>query len=144
MSGRLTKIFALVVGDWSGDGHEKTIKVLVKTNFTEDEIEKAYKKAVRIVGVDLTKDVCRNYDERRIPYDKFKELIKFDEIFELYEGISKEITEKDFKSDTWISYVEPSHFADLYLAFCKIGNPDFRYKVINANNINVGGYGLFS
>ena len=40
----------------------------------------------------------------------------------------------------------PESFADLYLAFVKLGDPTFEYKEINPkweDKICIGGYGLF-
>lgn len=41
----------LVLGDWSGDGHGKSEKVLVESNKTVKEIQNAYKASCRLTGV---------------------------------------------------------------------------------------------
>lgn len=41
----------LVLGDWSGDGHGKSEKVLVVSNKTVKEIQNAYKASCKLTGV---------------------------------------------------------------------------------------------
>lgn len=146
-SSRLTENVDLVVGDWSGDGHSITKTVGIKTNVTIEELRKAYQNGVKEVGVDLSEKVCRNYGDYRLSYDIFLKLIAFGELHDaLFENYEEEIkalkTEEDFTESDY-AYLDYERYAQLYLGIAKVGNPAIKYKFVESQSINIGGYGLF-
>jgi len=125
----------LVIGDWSGDGHEKTVDFIVDTNCSEEQLEEAYKKGVEVCGIDLTRNFCEEYEEDFLTeheYKDFKELNLFDEDTKYFEWNNK-------------YYVTKRDFAKIWMTIAQRGNPLLDYKFVSDEfpEINIGGYGLF-
>ena len=126
----------LVIGDWSGDGHEKTRQYTIHSNLNKDCLVVAYWKAVEITGINLIKDVCSEYEDHNLPEDIYLKLCGF--------GVCELFREEDGSIDEDTLYMEPEFWVDLYCNFCKAGNPDFLFEFSTApSSINIGGYGLF-
>ena len=58
----------LVLGDWSGDGHGISEKVLIESNVSVQEIQEAYKASCKLTGVSFNHNndytgIKRNYEE---------------------------------------------------------------------------------
>ena len=57
----------IVIGDWSNnDGHGVTNSTLIRSNKNGIEIREAYRKGTKMVGFDLTKNVCHDYKDSNI------------------------------------------------------------------------------
>lgn len=68
--------FYVVLGDWSSDGHGKSVNKFIESNVKLSVLEKAYKDSVKKTGIDF-EEICQNYDDNSLPYDiqiKFIEL----------------------------------------------------------------------
>jgi hypothetical protein len=152
MDSELKHRINLLIGDWSGDGHEKTSEIPIQSNMAADEIREAYLKGAIALGVNLEEEVCCDYEDDYLPI----------EIYRIFEsagfGVSewslgwmgKPLSDRDRKKiedciakDDNIC-LEDGTFAGLYLFTAKIGNPDFRYEVAERKDLCIGGYGLFS
>jgi len=131
------QIVDLIVGDWSSDGHGRTEKISIKSNLNKSQIQDAYKKGVEISGVNL-EQVCCEYEGTKVPREIYEKLTTAgmynDDVFE------NEIDE-DGDGDL---YINAQDFAFIYLFLVELGNPTFRYKIIQPEKINIGGYGLLS
>lgn len=136
-------IITLSIGDWSKDGHNQSDEVIIETDLTAKQLDAAYKKGVKIVGVDLVKDCCHEFEDNTISVSDAIKMLEAG-VFELagWDGIDAETIEseegiKDVFSDGWET---------LYFAFCKIGNPKFKYKKHKDDRqvLRIGGYGLYS
>lgn len=115
--------FKIVIGDWSNDGHGRTDDYIISTNLSSKEIDAAYKKAVKFIGIDMVEELCRDYNG-----DITKEQI---EIFAAH-GIEIE------------EYMDRDTFLWLWGEYIKLGNSDFEYKMAeDVESIEIGGYGLF-
>lgn len=55
------RIIQFDLGDWSGDGHNKTYPLFISTNRSADEIADAYHKTVEAIGFDLAEQVAQEY-----------------------------------------------------------------------------------
>jgi hypothetical protein len=68
----------IVLGDWSGDGHEKTHSYLFTTpnHFTDDILGANYKKSVAELKIDPTK-FAKEYEDSTLPEDVFEALQKY-------------------------------------------------------------------
>ena len=58
----------LVLGDWSGDGHGISEKVLIESNVSAQEIQEAYKASCKLTGVSFNHNndytgIKRSYDD---------------------------------------------------------------------------------
>lgn len=119
----------LVVGDWSGDGHEKTSSVHIKSNMKREELFAAIE-SKEVKDVFDIHQVCSDYEENKLSqgvYDKLMEL-----------GILKAI-----ENDQDDFYVYTDVYVELLLDVVKHFYPTFKYSIVNNDSINIGGYGLF-
>jgi hypothetical protein len=134
----LSNTIDLVMGDWSDDGHGETEQVTIKSNFNKIWIDRAYESASDILGFCFINEVAKNYEE---PYIDNELIIKLREVLEepnLLDGVIDEHAE--------CIGIDSYEYLDIYLKIIKLGDPDFKYKIIGDNNeqINIGGYGLFT
>lgn len=130
----------IYVGDHWGDGHEKFEKYSIESNFSGQKIQEAYKEGCKVVGFDLIKTYCVDYEDSIIPLKHIKKLLEL--------GLEKddEILDTNLEmldeKDTYGLNVD--EFFKIYLFICTLGNKNFRYDIINStDSIDIGGYGLF-
>lgn len=137
MTKELPYMINLVVGDWSGDGHNKTEQSTIKCNIEKKELEKAYKKGTKKIGFDLTQEVCEEYEDMSMPIT-IAEKLKAAGIDPLEYAEQEEGREDMSFSYDWIAFIK------LWLRIAKLGNPNLEYDMSSSDNqnINVGGYGL--
>lgn len=163
----------LNLGDWSGDGHEKSDKILLESNFPVEVVQQAYKDSCKLTGVQFN----GNDDYTGVERDWEKRMDM--EILTEYE--STDITKEQFKClyehglrvemlATWngeepIDYAEMNDegyfvsteaFVPLWIWFVTLSKKDLvlvqskqHDKIPNINgywdkNLNAGfGYGLY-
>lgn len=116
----------LVLGDWSDDGHGKTLSTWFKTNLDQEQIEQAYQLGVIKIGVSICDDIAKEYQDSQISEEDAQKFV--DAGFTYYPLGPNLIQEQ---------------FLELYLFTVKTGNPEFRYYEQKSKSINIGGYGLF-
>jgi len=157
----------LVMGDWSGDGHEKYDKILLESNCEIGEIKAAYKAACRLTGVQFNDNenytnekypikIATDYEEPYIPVEAL-------EIFREKFGLTNEIIQSwdkeddfEFEEDEPIALTTES-FPHAWIWFVKLANPNIQLKVADAKDkipcingfwdkkLNVSfGYGLYN
>lgn len=144
----------VTLGDWSNDGHGMTEVFIVDlpTVINQSELEEMYNLGAGVIGFDLIKQVCRNYEDNRIdlgwydrlttlgyePYDFKKEAGKWDSYPEFDEGE--------------YAYLTTELYLDIYMFFVSVGyekmigtNDSFGYRVVSDDmpQVTIGGYGLF-
>lgn len=127
----------LVVGDWSKDGHEKSSDVYISCNLTAKEIEKAYKKGAKAIGLDVRETVASEYQDPYLLKEHYEKLKKagYKEELEPYDDTEKTPTK---------FYINDDCFAEMFMFVAKVGNPALEYELAeNSESVNVGGYGLF-
>lgn len=115
----------LVVGDWSGDGHEKTENILVLSNKSSKEIEKAYQDGTEILGFDFSEECCSDYED-----------------YEIKEKYIKILKNENIKVDD--NFMDIESFASIYIQICKLGDPELKIDIQDIDIVDIGGYGLFS
>lgn len=133
----LLHVTNLTMGDWSYDGHNQTSVKTIVSNLSTKQIEEAYKAGTKIVGFDLTKDVARDYEDTELP-SEFADMLR-KHGFDVDSEIEKHVDEEN----GFILWIDT--FPKIFFFIVKLGNPDFRYaEAEQKQNINIGGYGLFS
>lgn len=132
---------SLLMGDPSGDGHDKRSNFAIKSNLDRSQIIRAYSRGVAIGLPNVEKDLCEEYEDSKISNDTLKLFVEkgFDpnEIWEYqyYNKIGK--PEGSYSLDT-------DSFAKLYLFVVLIGDPTFEWEIdTETSEIDIGGYGLF-
>lgn len=117
----------LVVGDWSGDGHNITNTVTYECNFDKKTLELLYKRGVEKTGIDITK-CCVDYQENSLDEETMAILSRLGLI---------DLDEQD-------EYMWTDSFARLYMQIAEIGSEgELEYKEVTNASINIGGYGLY-
>lgn len=140
----LEHTITLTVGDWSGDGHDKTDVIVFKTNKTANEIEQSYHAAVKMTNLDL-KAQCKDYEDSQFKPEFVKACM---EIFANQPDAMALFGDEDssYVEEGGDMYVESEQFAELYLFIARMMLSDLEWQVQSndySKNINVGGYGLF-
>jgi len=124
----------LIVGDWSGDGHNQSEKFCIESSVDKDTLNLAYKKGVKAIGIDIT-SFCEEYEDNKIPKDVFNQFLEL----KFFEG-EKYKNEDD--NDVW---TEVDTFVDIWLGTVRIGDPSITVQLVKLEgSIDIGGYGLFS
>ena len=131
---------SLVIGDESGDGHEKTEDIDIWCSLTTKGLQDAYKKGAKKLGFDFTDTVARDYEDNRLSKDRYDKLtklgLKLDYELELYD--------KDNEEEGYC--IEQITYAEITMFICSIGSPGLVYKFIENDYFDrwhIGGYGLF-
>jgi hypothetical protein len=137
----MKNIISLVVGDWSGDGHDKKDIINIESNFDKKAIDLAYKLGTEKLGFDFCNHIAEEYEDNKLPNEEWKKLKEAG--YQDDNGL-----EEDAKkyNDGEIS-LDISSFADIYLFIVKLGNEKFKFEYLEGNKnpqINIGGYGLFT
>lgn len=127
---------ALVVGDYSYDGHEKSLSFFIDSNLALVDLKKAYKKGVKKLGINVRKDVATDCADNMITLDRWKYFANA--------GCTI-IDETHFKNGVYEIW-DTKIFVDLWLFTAHIGDPEFEYSLIEDEDasIGIGGYGLFT
>lgn len=130
----------LVIGDWSRDGHEKTENVIIKSNLSLVDLQKAYKVGTKEIGFDFIKSVAARYEERELKREYLDKLTEFG-----YKG-SFEYYDYNEESDEEGPNIDEFEYVDILMFICKLGDSSFDYQMIESPEYprwNIGGYGLF-
>ena len=141
----------LCVGDWSHDGHNQVENIYINANVFIEDLESAYKLGAEKIGVDITRDLCNEYDDNKI---EFSVLEKF-----ALHGFKPSMINIDVEPDDIYCggenvdgdgfdplRIDSTEFTQLWLFTAQVGNPLIGYEIItdDAPEINIGGYGLFT
>jgi hypothetical protein len=118
----------LVIGDWSGDGHEMTQRIAYVTNRPRGAIEKAYRMGTKEIGFDLSEE-CKAYQNDLLEVSRAKTLNDAGWKW------------KDQVGSALFS-MTPEMFADAWMFIAKLGDSNLCYELIKPSTINIGGYGL--
>lgn len=130
----------LVVGDWSGDGHSMTEDMWVLSNRDDAALRAAYNRGTQVVGVDLTGNVCQEYEDPWMPQAVFDRLVTAG-----YRPPWADDPEANgIDPEPEGICMEPEWFAELWLFIASKGDPDLSARIVTGEtSINIGGYGLF-
>lgn len=121
-------IFKIEMGDPSGDGHSQSDNFFYESNYPASELKKAYKKSVKLTGVDL-QSVCSEYTESKID-----------------DSVLEKLNEEGISTAKVADYVSATDFAALIMDFIKLSMPeDFEFKktMNKVQSIGTFGYGLY-
>lgn len=133
-------VLTLVIGDWSGDGHNATSTIVCESNLTGAEVMQAYLTAVGIVGFDLSAEVACDYGNRILSADKAERLLELG-YDKLHDDQFLDYAERA-DDGSWTLYSDESYL-DIYLFFVKLGNGEAQITPIDVDQVAIGGYGLF-
>lgn len=138
----LTNKMYLTIGDWSGDGHSKYNKVLIKCNKTVDEIRQAYKDSVKLTGIAF---------DHRTPDARIRLFTKYEDCIISYENIkilkshgclTDEIinTFEDGVDEYGTLQIVPDDFPRLFFSFIMLSIPDLIWSKIYDDIPSINGF----
>lgn len=130
------KIYKLVEGDGSGDGHKFSTDYYVKCNM---DPTKLYKKAVKIAGYDLIKDYCSDYEDNKIPIKILLDI--WPDFFDV-----DYVPDQEELEDGYELWYGEEYWPEIFLKFCQKADENFTYEFVVSDvpSINIGGYGLYN
>jgi len=144
----------LVIGDWSDDGHNQKDFFTFKSNFSEEEIQNAYLRAVEHTKVSLHNDFQDDSDCHAILCD-YEESKVYDEDWNrLVDGnVNMSVLEESTDYEDGGYWMSSKDVAILFLQMVKSQLEEFEYEIISEvkpingywhNTFNYGfGYGVF-
>jgi hypothetical protein len=144
---RLKYTIALILGDWSQDGHKQTETVSIKSNLSSDEIMHAYEKASKSLGFNFINEVASDYEDNCLERDKLKALMNHGLSLKKMLKYDYDVEEAQKCLDDENSrgiYLYTESYINIFLAIVKIGNENFKYRPSKKDTLNIGGYGLFT
>lgn len=125
-------LLKVILGDWSDDGHGKTKTFIIECNLSEQDLNRAYRAGVEIIGFDFKEEVASDYDDATINRGLLKILRS--------KGVK--ISFEDYDPDDYEICIDPDDYLEMYMGVCKLGNPNLNYQVRSLPEIRAGGYGL--
>ncbi len=138
MNEDLLYLIGLVLGDESGDGHDKTYQYSIYSNLDDEQLREAFKSGCNKVDVEFSDIVAEEYEECMLKSDILEKLQKaglnISSIFEHYH----------YAKDTGEYRLNTKSFTLIWLWIAQQGNPNFKYEFIKNKQIYLGGYGLFT
>ncbi len=134
----------LTIGDPSGDGHSKTERFVINTNFTVVQIQKAYKAGSKKLGFNFIDECCCDYEDHVLNKNIVDKLRKngLDDHLKKEEYI---LYLEDEPKEGQVVYSDTDLHSIIYCFIVSLGDPKFTYEFVqqHISNINIGGYGLF-
>jgi len=133
--------FYVVIGDWSGDGHDRSEKFLFMSNKTVEEMQQAYKDSCKLTGIQFNHN--ENYTDHKNGYGNWWQVcteyedgtIKKDALEVLKEhGCKPELfmdSYDDDDDDDDFTYLDPEGIARLIVWFIGLSLPDDYYWEFN-------------
>lgn len=130
----------LVLGDWSGDGHNISSSLFVSSSLSASELRTAYAEGTKKVGFDYCNTVCAEYEDSSISKEKLNRLKELG--FELRDSDGEEF---ELEEQDECLFMDEETFAGMYMFICKLGNETLEYQFVsdNAQSNQIGGYGLY-
>jgi hypothetical protein len=138
MNEDLLYLIGLVLGDESGDGHDKFYQYSIYSNLDDEQLREAFKSGCNKVDVEFSDIVAEEYEECMLKSDILEKLQKaglnISSIFEQYH----------YAKDTGEYRLNTKSFTLIWLWIAQQGNPNFKYEFVKNKEIYLGGYGLFT
>lgn len=122
-------VIDLIIGDYSGDSHDKKERYSIESNISLSALKRAYKRGTKKLGFDFIGSVAAEYEDNSLS-ENYVDILK-----------SKGYDFTDIDTDS----LEEDIYLDIFLFIIKLGNDSFKYKLKEESDDrwNIGGYGLF-
>lgn len=65
----------LVLGDWSGDGHNHTKSYVIDSSVSFDALENSHHEGCRVLGFSFENEAADEYEDPTISVDHFQKII---------------------------------------------------------------------
>lgn len=136
--------FRMIIGDWSGDGHEKTEEFIVSSNLPVDAVREAHYKIYDKTGINI-EEICSGYEEDELSPETVAQLRNMGFYFKNQTGMGIEVMTPLEIMRIWLFLLrqaDPS--IDIEISSDEI--PNFQFFGFGPKGRHIGsvGYGLFS
>ena len=137
-----TYFIRLEVGDHSGDGHEQTRSYVYLSNLEPSELQAAYYAATEILGFNFSDVTAVEYEEDTISRSYGDALVDLG----LLALDTDDMAERRRAAVTDGCYeLTPDEYAATYVNICRYGSRGrLIISAVTSEDIEIGGYGLFS
>lgn len=134
-------ILQLRLGDPYADGHGVTGEVFIECNKDSVAVMNAYYEGKEALGIDLSENICRDYEDSSISAEDVAKLREAgldieDEMLRADDYNPEEDDPDDYK-------LNEESFAEIYLFIATKGDPEIEWKHTSIEFIEIGGYGLY-
>jgi hypothetical protein len=104
----------ITLGDYSHDGHSHSARHILRSNYSADDVGKAYRLAVEKSGIDFASRVASKFEDKTYPVVDFKEL-----------GCPEDLlTDDETDEYSYGLVVDEDHYIALFEWFCTLAQPD--------------------
>jgi hypothetical protein len=140
--------FEMVVGDWSGDGHNQSRAYIIHTSATVEDAREAHFKCPEVLGFDIG-DIAKDYDESIIPGHIAEALIEI--------GLLTDAEKEEYEDEDSV-YVGHKRVAEIWVAILNHIDPNLKLHIPSVEelpslhfygfdeknrHLNTPGYGCF-
>lgn len=115
----LKHIIEFEVGDYSSDGHCHSDTVLIKSNYSANELDEAFTRIKKVSGLDFT-HICAEADDSIIHEKDFNVLMKL--------GVIDNSTVDEHKINNEFHIYDAIELANIALATVATFEPTFKYE----------------
>jgi len=135
--------FYMTIGDWCGDGHEKSDDFLIESNLPIESVREAHFQIEKATGINI-EDICSCYEEDEIDPEIIQELKKLGFHFDNSSGMGDEVTNSEEMARLWVFLLMKAD-PELKLEFVEETIPSLHFYGYDSQNRHIGsvGYGLF-
>lgn len=128
----------LMLGDVSGDGHDKTYTYTVEVNCSRADLLAAHEAGCKKLNVDFA-DLCSEYEDSTCPSEYIEALKPYDSDRLLQNAIANQPITEDQEYYLWYD-----SFTIMFMLLAQAGNPELVWKFVETDRLDIGGYGLFT
>lgn len=115
----LKHIIEFEVGDYSGDGHCHSDTILIKSNYSAEELDEAFERVKKVSGLDFT-HICSESDDDIIYEKELNILVKI--------GVLDKSIVDERKIDNEFHVYDANELTDIALSTIMIFEPTFKYE----------------
>jgi len=135
--------FYMTIGDWSGDGHEKSDNFLIESNLPIESVREAHFRIDKATGINI-EDICSNYEEDEIDPETVHELKMLGFHFDNNTGMGDGVINSEEMARLWVFLLMKAD-PQLKLEFVEKTIPSLHFCGYDSQNRHIGsvGYGLF-
>lgn len=105
--------FIMSIGDWSGDGHEKSEDFIVSSTVPVEKVREAHYRIPEATGIDF-EAICSNYGDNCIDKQNMKALKELGFQFKDPTGLGDQVMDPEEMARLWIFLLQKAD-SSLYL-----------------------------
>lgn len=135
--------FRMIIGDWSGDGHEKTEEFIIDSNLPIHLVREAHYKIYDKTGINI-EEICSEYEEDELSPVTVEQLRNMGFHFENPTGMGIEAMTPHEMMRIWLFLLQQAD-PSLQLEIATDEIPNFQFFGFDPKGRHIGsiGYGLF-